>query len=324
LKSKDLPLVTFALFAYNQEEFIESAVLSAFSQTFSPMEIILSDDCSSDKTYEIIQKLATEYSGLNHVIVRRNQVNKGIASHFNDVLQLARGEFIIVAAGDDISLPTRTQISVDILNNNPKATFLDLDCLTFKQTDDLPRLSNDNRLYSDKLIESFTISDYTANTAPSLCGAARAFKVRSWLKFGMLLSSCPTEDTPSLVRLLIAGQGLKCSSIGIYRRLHDFNLSSKDSLMKMNLDNIRDQYINDILKAKQLNLISKATAHKLYKWAYGIIAWRIVLQTIDRGDLSAKFVFRHVLLSRYLSLRQRLHCIRVFLLAITQRTENSV
>lgn len=324
MKSKDLPLVTFALFAYNQEDFIESAVLSALSQTYSPMEIILSDDCSSDTTYEVIQKLASEYSGPNHVIVRRNQVNKGIASHFNDILQLARGEYIIVAAGDDISLQTRTKISVDILNNNPKATFVDLDYLTFKQNDDLPRLSNDNDHYSSNSIQSFTISDYISNTAPYLCGAARALKARSWLKFGMLLSSCPTEDTPSVFRLLIAGHGLKCSSIGIYRRLHDSNLSSKSSLMKMNLVNIRDQYINDISKAKQLNLISKATVNKLHKWAYGTIAWRIILQMIDRGDLTVKFVFCHVLLSPHLSIRQRFYCFRVFLLAITQRFVNSI
>ena len=52
----DRPLVTFALFAYNQEEFIREAVEGAFAQTYEPLEIILSDDCSSDRTYEIIQE----------------------------------------------------------------------------------------------------------------------------------------------------------------------------------------------------------------------------------------------------------------------------
>ncbi len=41
------PLVTFALFAYNQEQYIREAVEGAFSQTYEPLEIILSDDCSS-------------------------------------------------------------------------------------------------------------------------------------------------------------------------------------------------------------------------------------------------------------------------------------
>lgn len=40
------PLVTFALFAYNQEKFIREAVEGAFAQTYESLEIILSDDCS--------------------------------------------------------------------------------------------------------------------------------------------------------------------------------------------------------------------------------------------------------------------------------------
>ena len=48
------PLITFALFAYNQEKYIEEAVQGAFLQTYSPLEIILSDDGSTDRTFEII------------------------------------------------------------------------------------------------------------------------------------------------------------------------------------------------------------------------------------------------------------------------------
>jgi len=42
----DRPLVTFALLAYNQEEFIREAVEGAFALTYEQLEIILSDDCS--------------------------------------------------------------------------------------------------------------------------------------------------------------------------------------------------------------------------------------------------------------------------------------
>lgn len=59
-KDQDRPLVTFALIAYDQERFIREAVEGAFSQTYSPLEIILSDDCSSDRTFEIIKDVAAE------------------------------------------------------------------------------------------------------------------------------------------------------------------------------------------------------------------------------------------------------------------------
>ena len=59
----DRPLVTFALFAYNQEDYIREAVQGALAQAYEPLEIILSDDCSSDRTYQIMQEMAVVYRG---------------------------------------------------------------------------------------------------------------------------------------------------------------------------------------------------------------------------------------------------------------------
>jgi glycosyltransferase involved in cell wall biosynthesis len=54
----DRSLVTFALFAYNQEKYIREAVEGALAQTYEPLEIILSDDCSSDRTFETMREMA--------------------------------------------------------------------------------------------------------------------------------------------------------------------------------------------------------------------------------------------------------------------------
>lgn len=105
----DRPLVTFALFAYNQEKYIREAVRSALAQTYEPLEIILSDDCSSDRTFEIMQEMAAAYQGTHQVRVRRNTENMNVAPHVIKVLREARGEFFVIAAGDDVSHPLRTQ-----------------------------------------------------------------------------------------------------------------------------------------------------------------------------------------------------------------------
>lgn len=52
-----LPLVSVCLIAYNQEKYVEKAIDSIFAQTYSPLEIILSDDCSTDNTLIIIKAL---------------------------------------------------------------------------------------------------------------------------------------------------------------------------------------------------------------------------------------------------------------------------
>lgn len=102
------PLVTFALFSYNQEQFIEHALRGALAQTYEPLEIIVSDDCSEDRTFEIIQEIAGAYSGPHNIRLNRNANNMGISRNVQYVHGIARGEYIIHAAGDDISYPERT------------------------------------------------------------------------------------------------------------------------------------------------------------------------------------------------------------------------
>jgi len=107
------PLVTFALFAYNQERYIREALAGALAQTYSPLQIVLSDDNSTDRTFEIMREVASQYHGPHQILLNRNESNQGIGMHVNKVMSLAEGEFIVVAAGDDISLPERTTVLVE-------------------------------------------------------------------------------------------------------------------------------------------------------------------------------------------------------------------
>ena len=102
------PLVTFALFAYNQEKYIREAVEGAFSQTYSPLEIVLSDDCSSDRTFAIMREMAEGYQGTHQLRLRQGQENQGVLGHVLTVSRKALGAILVVAAGDDVSLPSRT------------------------------------------------------------------------------------------------------------------------------------------------------------------------------------------------------------------------
>ncbi len=105
----DRPLISFMLFAYNQENYVRRAVEAAMAQTYSPLEIILSDDASSDGTFDLMRQMAGEYRGPHQIRLNRNPLNLGIGGHVNRLMELARGELIVVAAGDDISLPNRVE-----------------------------------------------------------------------------------------------------------------------------------------------------------------------------------------------------------------------
>ena len=57
---------------------MRAAIEGAFAQTYQPLEILLSDDCSPDGTYRVMQEMAAAYAGPHRVILNRNPKNLGI------------------------------------------------------------------------------------------------------------------------------------------------------------------------------------------------------------------------------------------------------
>jgi glycosyltransferase involved in cell wall biosynthesis len=112
------PLISFCLFAYNQEKYIREAVEGALNQTYSPLEIIISDDCSTDGTYKIMKEMIAEYNGPHTIILNRNQKNLGLSRHYNYIINNSHGEFIIDSAGDDISNAYRTERIIEEWERN--------------------------------------------------------------------------------------------------------------------------------------------------------------------------------------------------------------
>lgn len=115
--SRPRPLVTFIIVAFNQENYIGEAVDGALAQTYAPLEILISDDCSTDRTYDLISQKVADYNGPHKVQVIRNEKNLGLARHLNAILSRAHGEIITWAAGDDIALPQRTETFVSIIHD---------------------------------------------------------------------------------------------------------------------------------------------------------------------------------------------------------------
>jgi glycosyltransferase involved in cell wall biosynthesis len=104
------PLLTHVVLGYNQAGFISEAVAGAFSQTYSPLEVILSDDASGDGTFEVMRKMSEKYKGPHSVKLNRNERQMGIGGHLDKVAEVARGELMILNAGDDISLAERSEV----------------------------------------------------------------------------------------------------------------------------------------------------------------------------------------------------------------------
>lgn len=109
------PLVSFCVKCFNQRQFIEQALDGAFSQTYRPLEIVISDDGSTDGSSEIIRRKIHKYQssgGDIPIVFNVNPDNLGNLGNWIVFGNLAHGELLVKADGDDISLPERTEMIV--------------------------------------------------------------------------------------------------------------------------------------------------------------------------------------------------------------------
>lgn len=85
------PKASVVLLTYNQEQFVEEAFLSLLNQDMDDLEIVVSDDCSTDNTWEKIQVVADSYQGSKKIILSRNTENMGIVNNYSAAIKQSAG-----------------------------------------------------------------------------------------------------------------------------------------------------------------------------------------------------------------------------------------
>ena len=100
------PLVSMCVMFHNQIDYLTRTLAGVFLQDYSPLEIIISDDGSTDGTYELLQKLLerlkADYPQIP-VVLNHNEKALGVLGNREKVYSLAHGELLINVDGDDIS-----------------------------------------------------------------------------------------------------------------------------------------------------------------------------------------------------------------------------
>ena len=104
-------LVSICIPTYNGEQFITEALNSAISQTYSNLEIVVSDDASNDATIEIIERFKKK---TQIPISIYHHIPCGIGANWNNCVQNAKGEFIKFLFQDDILLPSCVEKMVQL------------------------------------------------------------------------------------------------------------------------------------------------------------------------------------------------------------------
>ena len=203
----DKPLITLAIGCYNQEAYIREAIESAFAQTYSPLEILVTDDCSVDRTFEIVKEMAASYGGPHTIRLNRNERNLGIGGNFNKGVELCRGELVVCAGGDDISMPDRTSAVVAAWNDSGRkaatisSRYVVIDALgRAASNDEHPSLDSAHVRF-----EQGTFSGFLRRRTPHVIGPAYSFSRKLFTLFGPFVDGVTYEDTALSFRALISG-----------------------------------------------------------------------------------------------------------------------
>jgi glycosyltransferase involved in cell wall biosynthesis len=114
---KNFPLVTAFVGCYNHSRFVEECLNSVRHQTYPNLQVIIFDDCSKDNSVSVIdtwlKKHRLDWQFISH------PRNIGICASLNEVLRLARGEYISMVAADDVWLPDKTARQVEMMEQMP-------------------------------------------------------------------------------------------------------------------------------------------------------------------------------------------------------------
>lgn len=110
------PKVSFGLPVFNGEKYLNEALESILSQSFTDFELIICDNASTDKTEEICQEYAAKDSRIRYY---RNSTNIGGSRNQSLAIELARGQYFHLGAYDDLLAPNLLAKCVEVLDNNP-------------------------------------------------------------------------------------------------------------------------------------------------------------------------------------------------------------
>lgn len=97
-----LPLVTFVVTSYNYEKYILKTIESIKAQTYKNIEIIVVDDCSTDKSRELLEQIS-------NITLIKNKKNIGQLASMMKGLELAQGQFVSFIDSDDVLMPDYAQ-----------------------------------------------------------------------------------------------------------------------------------------------------------------------------------------------------------------------
>lgn len=219
---QNLPLVTICMPTYNHGAYIALALQSIIDQKYANLQIVISDDCSTDNTQVIINKFKNDYPTI--IETQFHPQNIGAERNIQSLYSLIKGEYVCWFSGDDAFLPDKIIMQIRTMLDNPDCIFSFHAVNVIDANDKFLYEYNDNvfgpSLYLDNLAENlirhrcFICTNSLMINYKLAAGTAH----RTGLGIG--------NDWLLLIELAKNGKTIYIPrALGVYRR-HDSNISS--------------------------------------------------------------------------------------------------
>lgn len=208
------PRVSIGMPIYDGEKYLSEALDSLLSQTFSDLEVVISDNASTDGTERICKDYQTKDPRIRYY---RNEKNLGAAWNFNKVLTLSSTQYFKWAATDDLCAPDFLEKCIAVLDRDPsvilaytKTSYIDensdlFDRITFRLRSDSPRV---HQRFCDLVCVS--------HDCVAIFGVFR----REVLKKTSLFRNYVSSDRVLLAELSLCGKFFEVPELLFSRRIH--------------------------------------------------------------------------------------------------------
>jgi hypothetical protein len=167
------PLASVTVCSFNQEKYVAECIESVLHQTYTPLEIIISDDGSTDQTPDIIESHINAYKGPHRIVFDKHLTNLGGRARGNWVHSFRRteGPFIVQFSGDDIMYPDMIEKMVRVWKASGASSVTVNSEYINSRSEMLGRLHRDPTKAIDCSIESLA----TSGTTDAVFGAGMGF-----------------------------------------------------------------------------------------------------------------------------------------------------
>lgn len=303
-----LPLVSIIITNFNREKTIATAIESALSQDYPNLEIIISDNCSTDNSLEII----SNYISDSRIIFFRNDCNIGMVNNFAvSIYERAKGEYFSIVNSDDSYINNSfISQSVELINKYENVVLVKAGSYhKFNSEGKYYSYNNQNEFQNGiNFLESY----YFQNFDFSWCGILIYRKLFCELD---LMRKSKVVAADYFINFNLSAYGNICflNKLSYQFNIHDTN-ESKTSIYDYNQFNIIFNEIKDLNQLLVKKLVNKATINNInfnFRYAYfaNFYEFYYRFRRSELKNLVAHFESKHddIIKTYFKSKRKKLH-----------------